>query len=189
MDALQRAVPVPQHEIVMRRALRRQVLRQRLPLAAGGTARRRSRSALRARSPSVVARRAAPAESSARPAPIRRRSDHSDNEGRPVGGKAVFGLPHRALLGESSAHKGITTDSSELNKFFGSALRVDENLPAKVVRSACTTVSRRRKCIMPNCTRKAVSAFAIGAQGRRSTNSLSGARRHLATVSAPMSST
>jgi len=35
MDALQRAVPVPQSEILMGRALRRQVLRQRRPLAAG----------------------------------------------------------------------------------------------------------------------------------------------------------
>src|SRR5476651_2910525 len=35
MDALQRAVPVPQHEIIMRRALRRQILGQRLPLASG----------------------------------------------------------------------------------------------------------------------------------------------------------
>src|SRR5215475_3891916 len=34
MDALQRAVPIPQHEIRMRGALRRQILRQRLPLAA-----------------------------------------------------------------------------------------------------------------------------------------------------------
>src|SRR5512142_1412123 len=34
MDALQRAVPIPQHEIGMRGAFRRQVLWQRLPLAA-----------------------------------------------------------------------------------------------------------------------------------------------------------
>ena len=35
MEALQRAIPVPQHEVAMRRALGRQVLRQRLPLATG----------------------------------------------------------------------------------------------------------------------------------------------------------
>ena len=35
MDALQRAVPVPQHEIVVHRGLGRQVLGQRAPLAAG----------------------------------------------------------------------------------------------------------------------------------------------------------
>src|SRR5882762_7345920 len=34
MDALQRAVPIPQHEVGMCGAFRRQVLRQRLPLAA-----------------------------------------------------------------------------------------------------------------------------------------------------------
>src|SRR6202035_2972569 len=34
MDALQRAVPIPQHEVGMRGAFRRQILRQRLPLAA-----------------------------------------------------------------------------------------------------------------------------------------------------------
>src|SRR5438876_986171 len=34
MDALQRPVPIPQHEIGMRGALRRQILRQCLPLAA-----------------------------------------------------------------------------------------------------------------------------------------------------------
>jgi hypothetical protein len=33
VDALQRSVPIPQHEVRMRRALRRQVLGQRLPLA------------------------------------------------------------------------------------------------------------------------------------------------------------
>ena len=33
VDALQRSVPIPQHEVRMRRALRRQVLRQRLLLA------------------------------------------------------------------------------------------------------------------------------------------------------------
>ena len=33
VDALQRAVPIPQHEVGMRRALWRQILRQRLPLA------------------------------------------------------------------------------------------------------------------------------------------------------------
>jgi hypothetical protein len=35
VDALQRAVPIPQAEVVVRRALRRQILRQSLPLAAG----------------------------------------------------------------------------------------------------------------------------------------------------------
>jgi hypothetical protein len=32
MDALQSAVPIPQHEVGMRGAFRRQILRQRLPL-------------------------------------------------------------------------------------------------------------------------------------------------------------
>jgi len=36
VDALQRAVPIPQHEVGMGRALGRQVLGQRLPLAARG---------------------------------------------------------------------------------------------------------------------------------------------------------
>src|SRR5271154_6992909 len=35
MDALQRAVPIPQAKVVVRRALRRQILGQSLPLAAG----------------------------------------------------------------------------------------------------------------------------------------------------------
>ena len=34
-EALQRTIQVPQHEVAMRRALGRQVLRQRLPLATG----------------------------------------------------------------------------------------------------------------------------------------------------------
>jgi hypothetical protein len=34
VESLQRAVPVPQHEVMVRCALRRQILRQRLPLAA-----------------------------------------------------------------------------------------------------------------------------------------------------------
>src|SRR3954453_9028507 len=35
VDAIKRAVPIPQHEIEMRGALGRQILRQGLPLAAG----------------------------------------------------------------------------------------------------------------------------------------------------------
>ena len=35
MEPLQRAVPLPQHEVVVHRALRRQVLRQGVPLATG----------------------------------------------------------------------------------------------------------------------------------------------------------
>ncbi len=35
MGALQRAVPIPQHEIIVHRELRRQVFRQGAPLAAG----------------------------------------------------------------------------------------------------------------------------------------------------------
>jgi hypothetical protein len=35
MEALQRAIPVPQHKVAMSRALGRKVLRQRLPLATG----------------------------------------------------------------------------------------------------------------------------------------------------------
>ena len=82
MDALQRAVPLPQHKVGMCRALRWQILRQRLPLATRSTARRRSRSRPREHSPRVAGRRVWPAGSSVRSAPIRHRSDRWDNVGR-----------------------------------------------------------------------------------------------------------
>ena len=81
MDALQGAVPVPELEIVVHRALRRQIPRVAPSIGSRSTARRRSRSEPRARSPTVCARRAGLAGSWALRSPIRHQLDRSGNEG------------------------------------------------------------------------------------------------------------
>ena len=114
VDAGQRAVPVPQHEVIVRSALRRQVLRQGLPLAAG---RQHVANGVQNLADIHVPR----------PAAVLGWWYHRLNQ-RPLGvGEvtritkamplrrvAVFRLPHQALLCESSAHQGITTDLSDL---------------------------------------------------------------------------
>src|SRR5262249_16756414 len=70
MDAIQRAVIAPQVEIVEKCAARRQIFRDRTPLA--------SRSSLRAPRHGACCRRAWRAGSMVRHAPIHRRSGHSD---------------------------------------------------------------------------------------------------------------
>jgi len=100
VDALQRTVPVPQHEVVMRCALRRQVLRQGLPLAAG-------REHVKDRVQNLANVHLAPPT-----AMLGRRDRRLDQ--RPLGvrqiagitqaaalrGKTMFRLPHRAPLGK-----------------------------------------------------------------------------------------
>ena len=123
MDALQRAVPVPQHEVVVRRALRRQILRQRLPLAAG---REHVEDRVQNLAHIHVARSAA--------APGRRDQRRDQRpfgvrqitriaQAAPLGSTAMFRLPHRALLRESSAN----TESQPIHPtqlLLGSALSV-----------------------------------------------------------------
>src|SRR5438045_9296747 len=113
MDALQRAVPVPQVQIVVHRTLRRQVLRQSLPLAS-----RPKDIEDPVQHLTHVHRALATAMSC--------RWDHGLHN-RPLGiaqiarvtkaiavrGNAVFGLPHRALSRESSAPQLITSDSPD----------------------------------------------------------------------------
>src|SRR5260370_24010269 len=113
-EALQRAIPLPQHEVGMRRALRRQVLRQGLPLAT-----RRKHVADGVQNLSHV--HLAPAA-----AALGRRNRRRDQ--RPlavaqiaritqavaVRRTAMLWLPHRAPLGkDSGAPQGITTDSPD----------------------------------------------------------------------------
>jgi len=117
MDALQRAIPVPQFEIVMHRALGWQVFGQGLPLAA---------------SPQDIenpVQHLAHIDRASTPAMPSRR-DHGLHN-RPFGisqiawvtkaasirGLAVFRCPHRALSRESSAQQGITSDSSDSRSF------------------------------------------------------------------------
>ena len=106
VDALQRAVPIPQLEIMVHRAFRRQILGQRLPLAAGPQDVENPVQDL-----AHIHRAFAAAMPGGR--------DHGLHD-RPFGigqiawitkatavrGYAVFGLPHRALpQRESSAHE------------------------------------------------------------------------------------
>jgi hypothetical protein len=134
MEALQRAVPIPQREVVMRRALRRQVLRHSLPLTAGREHvedRVQDLADVRiARSPAALGR-----------------PDHRLDQ-RPfgiaqvawipqptvIGRGTVFRLPHRAPLSiDSGASQRIITDSSDSTTFWiGSKI----DFPAKVRRPA-----------------------------------------------------
>src|SRR6202011_5742466 len=113
MDALQRAVPIPQHEVGMRGAFRRQILRQRLPLAA--------------RREHIEDRVQNLADVHLAPTPTMFGRWYRRFDQRPlavaqiawvaqavaVGSTAMFRLPHSAPLShDSGAREGITTDSS-----------------------------------------------------------------------------
>src|SRR6516164_8291936 len=134
VDVLQRAVPVPQCEIQMRRALGRQVLRQGLPLAAGREhvedriddlahihlatpsatlGRRDQRLNQRPFSVAQIARITQPA---------------------PVSGTAMLGFPHLApLTSDSGATQGITTDSPDSTTFWIGSERTDIRIRADIV--------------------------------------------------------
>ena len=123
VDALQRAVPVPQHEVVMRRALRRQVLRQRLPLAAG-------RQHVEDRVQNLAHIHVA------RPAAALGRRDHRLDQ-RPfgigqiariaqaatVGGAAMFRRPHRAPLASIRVPDNESQPIPPTQQLLGSALK------------------------------------------------------------------
>src|SRR5215475_1041448 len=114
MDALQRAVPIPQHEIRMRGALRRQILRQGLPLAA-------SREHIEDRVQNLADVHLAPAPTAfgwryrrldQRPLAVAQITRVAQTTA--VGSTAVFRLPHSApLSSDAGAWEGITTDSSD----------------------------------------------------------------------------
>jgi hypothetical protein len=111
MDAFERAIPVPQHEIEMRGALGRQIFRQRLPLAARG-----EHVEDRVENLAHIDRTLASAAPRGRDQRRYQRPLGVDEIGgitkaAAIGGNAVFGLPHLALLKESCAKQGITTDS------------------------------------------------------------------------------
>src|SRR5205085_356647 len=114
MDAPQRAVPIPQHEVGMRGAFRRQILRQRLPLAAG-------REHIEDRVQNFADVHLAPT-----PTALGRRYRRFDQrplavaqitriaQAMSAGSTAVFRLPHSApLSSDAGAREGITTDSSD----------------------------------------------------------------------------
>jgi hypothetical protein len=101
MDALQRAVPVPQHEVIMRGAFRRQILGQRLPLASGP-----KHVEDRVQSLSNIDRTLAPAVPSRRNHRLDQRPFGVGQitriaQATSVSCTAVFMCPHRALFRES----------------------------------------------------------------------------------------
>lgn len=114
VDALQRAVPIPQLEIMVHRAFRRQILGQRLPLAAGPQQVQKAVDNL--------AHVDVP-----RPAATSCRRDHRLHQNPFFIGEitritetltpcrsTMFRCPHRRSLPQRiSAHQGITTDSSD----------------------------------------------------------------------------
>src|SRR5215203_5525962 len=151
MDALQRAVPIPEFEIVVHRALRRQILGKRLPLAPGPQ---------HVENPvqdfAYVYRSFASTTS--------RRRNHRCNDSPLIVGQiaritqavalrsaAMFGCPHGALLRESSAQQGITSDSSDSrtsrigSKVLKNTLQI---LPGKyqVQKDLSGHQKRQRKC-------------------------------------------
>src|SRR5271154_4330663 len=144
VDAIQRTVPVPQHEIAMRRALGWQIFRHRLPLAAG-----RQHVENRVQNLADIDRTAASAASRGR--------DHRRNKGplritqitgiaqaAPVGRQTVFRLPHFVLLSRIIPEQGITTDSFDSSSsWIGSKALietgVDQGMGAVVL---CSALSR-----------------------------------------------
>jgi hypothetical protein len=103
MDALQRAAPIPQHEVGMRGAFRWQILRQRLPLAAGREhIEDRVQNLADVHLAGFDQRSLAVAENT----PIA--------QAMAVGSTPVFRLPHSApLSSDAGAREGITTDSAD----------------------------------------------------------------------------
>src|SRR5712672_668188 len=139
MDALQRAVPIPQHEVGMRGAFRRQILRQRLPL----TARREH---IEDRVENFADVHLAPTPTAfgrwdrrfdQRPLAVAQITRVAQTVG--VGGTAVFRLPNSApLSSDAGAREGITTDSSDSTTLWiGSE--------AKPRATVCFAFARRRR--------------------------------------------
>src|SRR5579864_7051116 len=114
MDAFQRAVPLPQHEVGMRRAFRRQVLRQRLPLA---TRREHVENSVQNLphvhlAPTAAALGWRNCRLDQRPLAVAQVARIT--QAVAVSSTAMLRLPHRAPLGEGSgAKEGITTDSPD----------------------------------------------------------------------------
>src|SRR5207244_13484029 len=114
MDALQRAVPIPQHEVGMRAAFRRQILRQRVPLAP-------RREYIEDRVQNLANVHLAPTTTAfgrwyrrfdQRPLAVAQIAWVA--QAVAVGRTAMFRLPHPAPLSrDSGAREGITTDSSD----------------------------------------------------------------------------
>src|SRR5438046_7353336 len=114
MDALQRAVPIPQHEVGMRGALRRQILWQGLPFAS------------RREHIEDCVQNLADVHLAPTPTAFGRRYRRFDQrplalaqitrvaQALAVGSTAMFRLPHSAPLSSNAgAGEGITTDSSD----------------------------------------------------------------------------
>jgi len=119
VDALQRAVPIPQHEVRMRCALRRQILGQRLPLA---TRREHVENCVENLAnidlaPTTAALGRWDHRLSQRPFSIRQIARISQT--MPLSGAAMFRFPHLGTpLDDSGAAQGITNDSSDSTTFW-----------------------------------------------------------------------
>src|SRR6202043_1405082 len=114
MDSLQRAVPIPQHEIGVRGAFRRQILWQCLPLAARWEHIEDRVQNLTdvdlAPTPTVFGRWYRRFEQ--RPLAVAQITGVA--QAVAVGSTAMFSFPHSApLTHDSGAREGITTDSSD----------------------------------------------------------------------------
>jgi hypothetical protein len=106
MNALQRAVPLPQVEIVVDRALRRPVLRHRLPLTAGREHIKNTIQHFAHITPCAGARRAWLAGSAAQSASIPPRSDRSITQALAARRQMVFLRPHVAPHRKLAPHIG-----------------------------------------------------------------------------------
>jgi len=117
MNALQRAIPLPKHEISVCCALWRQVLRQRCPLATG-------RQHVEDRVQNLTDIHFAPPAAAlgrrnCRPhqGPLSIRQIARVPQATAIGSAAMFRLPHWHPSRESGASQGIITDSSDSTTF------------------------------------------------------------------------
>ena len=137
VDALQGAVPIPQHEVRMRCALRRQVLRQRLPLA---TRREHIEDCVENLANIHLAPTAATLgwrdhRLDQRPFGIRQIARISQTA--PLCGAPMFRFPHLGTPSDDSgAAQGITNDSSDSTTFWiGSKIKNRSVWPRPEARS------------------------------------------------------
>src|SRR5262249_37513532 len=167
MDALQRAVPIPQHEIRMRGALRRQILRQGLPLAA-------CREHIEDRVQNLADVHLAPAPTAfgwryrrldQRPLAVAQITRVAQTMA--VDSPAVFRLPHSApLSSDAGAKEGITTDSSDSTTLWiGSKDRSELPIGNSVMRhcwcrtaASCVNMPAKASAVAGDSSRSSASA-------------------------------
>jgi len=118
MDTLKRAVPVPQHEVIVRRAFWRHILRQGFPLAAG---REHVEDGVEYFADVDIARPTTALgwrDHRRKHSPLRVRQITRITKAAPVGVSPMFRLPHGRILSNQAPRNGITSGSSDSISFW-----------------------------------------------------------------------